>query len=125
MALSATAISIAASAEQIFGGEVACLRAIIMLLNAQSANPMTAEQISQGASQYQIFGSANHALQAVVYLLANGASAGGGGGTYSDNYGGAAPTITPSNAGAIATDSSTGNIWVYLNNVWTFTGVTA
>jgi hypothetical protein len=63
-------------------------------------------------------------------LLYAAQSGGGGGGQTGQiptgNYAGGAPTFTPTAGTSIlAIDNSTGKIWVYLNNVWTFTGVTA
>ena len=56
----------------------------------------------------------------VIYLLCQIASGGGGGnaGVIAANYGGNQPNFTPSTTGAVAIDTSTGQIWWWYNNQW-------
>lgn len=61
-------------------------------------------------------------MECILAALAGG---GGTGGIASGNYGGVAPTFTPTSGSAIAIDSTNGKIWAYYNSTWTFTGVTA
>lgn len=84
------------------------LACIIYLLNTSN---MTAAQIATGASQF--VGLANKEA-AIIYLL----SQGGGGGVTAADYGGGAPSFTPLTDGAVAIDTSNGQIWWWFNGAW-------
>jgi hypothetical protein len=61
----------------------------------------------------------------IIYLLAqiaaNGGTGGGGGGSAAvtcGNYGGGAPTFTPTTPCALAVDTSGPRLWIFSNGVW-------
>lgn len=91
---------------------------------------MTAQQLITSSNSLILIKSSWTAQLVIIYLLtqilANGAGGGGGSsGVISGNYGGGSPPAQSSSAPLVAIDSSNGNIWVYFNNTWQFTGVQA
>lgn len=103
---------------------LAGLWAEIYLLQNIAGNTMTPAQLLTAASEFGQFDELS-SKWAVIYLLSQIQSGGTVGGIPTGAYAGAAPNFTPSTAGALAIDSSTGKLWAYFNGNWTFTGVTA
>jgi hypothetical protein len=128
--ITANALSLSASPLQALQG--ASKLVIIYLLQqicGGTVAAMTATQLSLAASSLQPCQPVADLV--IIYLLGqilnNGGTGGGGGtgagGVYAANYSGAAPTFAPPGP-AIATDTSTNNVYFYVNGAWVFSGLT-
>ena len=96
------------------------LEAILVAVQtvAASATTLTA---SAAAADYAAM-SDRELAEAILVAVQTGG--GGSGGVPTGNYGGGAPSFTPSTSGGFAIDTSTGKLWFYFNGAWQFSGLT-
>lgn len=118
------------SVEYLSTGNVSGLQALKLALLKQialSVNPMAATDVQSLLSSSDVkgySGASNSSVAdllelALLNIIANNISGGGGGGgVTAANYGGAQPSFTPATDGAVAIDTSTGQIWWWFNGVW-------
>jgi hypothetical protein len=105
--------------------------ALITIFAALANMPITCDALQAYAAQYACL-PRNVQLAALIYLASQIVSAGGGTGqgevvTFSSGGIGTPPPFTPQitatafpgvSTGAVATDTSTGQQWVFYNGIW-------
>ena len=101
---------------------------IAYLLQNIANNVQTPNQLAVSAATFQQSVGGSLPVEWIIAYLLNQIASGGGGALFSipsGNYAGGAPNFTPAAGSAsIAQDTSNGNLWIYRNGVWLFSGLT-
>lgn len=94
---------------------------LIALVANWSGQTLTCQALQTLAAQFSCL-PPNQQLPALIALMNEVVSAQivppSAGFVYEGNYGGNPPPFTPQNGSGVATDTSTGQFWVWWNNQW-------